>query len=399
MRVAFLGLGRMGAPMAAHVVRAGHDTTVWNRTVGRASDLVALGAHEAETVEQAVRDADVVVTMLFGPEAVREVLTEVAAHAPRGALVIECSTIGPDVATELGALLGARGLRLVDAPVAGTVKPATEGTLGVLAGGEPADFAASKPLLDLWGDPARVRHLGPLGSGSAMKLVINLTLGVAMTGIGEALRLAHDLGVDRTAALDVLQMGPLGFTTTQKRAMLDTSDFRSTTFSLDLMVKDLGLCLASAKNPLPAAEAALDSGQAAAAAGHGDEDFAALAGWVEHDRRFSPYFSVVVDCADPGRLAAFYSELLGLPVVWRAGAFVVIRPVKHGTAALIFQRVSDPGRGKSSAHIDLHIADLEAATAKAVELGGQRGEDVSDVGMSWRTMRDPEGHTFCLVPG
>lgn len=399
MRVAFLGLGRMGVPMAAHIVRAGHQTTVWNRTAGRAAELVALGAHETGSIAEAVADAEVVVTMLFGPEAVREVLGEVAVHAPSGSLVIECSTIGPDVATELGSLLGERGLRLVDAPVAGTVAPATEGTLGVLAGGSAEDFESARPLLELWGDPARVRHLGPLGAGSAMKLVINLTLGVAMTGIGEALRLAEDLGVDRSSALDVLQMGPLGVTTTQKRAMLDASDFSATAFSLDLMVKDLGLCLAAAENALPAAEAARDAGRAAAEAGHGDEDFAALAGWVERDRSPATYFSVVIDCADPGRLAAFYSELLGLPVVWRAGAFVVIRPVKRGTAALIFQHVSDPDRGKSSAHIDLHIADLEAATAKAVELGGQRGEDVTDVGMSWRTMRDPEGHTFCLVPG
>lgn len=398
MRVAFLGLGRMGVPMAAHVVRAGHDTTVWNRTPGKAAELLALGAREAGSVADAVRDAEVVVTMLFGPEAVREVLAEVAAHAPRGALVIESSTIGPDAARELGAQLAEHGLRLVDAPVAGTVAPATSGSLGVMAGGAAEDYAAAEPLLRLWGDPERVRHVGPLGAGSAMKLVINLTLGTAMVGLGEALRLSEDLGLDRAATLDVLQAGPLGFTTTQKRAMLDARDFGATSFSLDLMVKDLGLVLGAAKDPLPATEVALDAGKAAAAAGHGDEDFAALAGWVEADRRFTPYFSVVVDCADPGRLAAFYSELLGLPVVWREGAFVVIRPVKRGTAALIFQQVSDPDRGKSSAHIDLHIADLEAATAKAIELGGTRGDDVTDVGMSWRTMRDPEGHTFCLVP-
>lgn len=398
MRVAFLGLGRMGAPLATHVVRAGHQTTVWNRSPGKADGLVALGAREAGSVADAVRDAEVVVTMLFGPEAVRAVLAEVAEHAPAGTLVIESSTIGPDVAREVGAVLSERGIRIVDAPVVGSVAPATEGSLGVLVGGSPEDFAAARPLLTLWGDAERVRHLGPLGSGSAMKLVVNLTLGTAAVGIGEALRLSADLGLDRAATLDVLQTGPLAVTTTQKRAMLDARDFSATSFSLDLMVKDLELVLRAAKEPLPATELALDAGRAAAGAGHGDEDFAAIAGWVENDRRFTPYFSVVVDCADPGRLAAFYSELLGLPVVWREGAFVVIRPVRRGTAALIFQQVGDPDRGKSSAHIDLHVADLEAATAKALELGGSRGEDVTDVGMSWRTMRDPEGHTFCLVP-
>jgi 3-hydroxyisobutyrate dehydrogenase len=399
MRVAFLGLGRMGVLMAAHVVRAGHETTVWNRSPGRDADLVALGARSASSIEGAVREADVVITMLFGPEAVREVLTEVATAAPRGALVIDCSTIGPETARELGELLAEHGLRFVDAPVLGTTGPAREGTLGVVAGGSAADYAEAEPLLQLWGDPAKVRRVGEVGAGSAMKLVVNLTLGIAVQGIGEALVLAADLGLDRAAVLDALQLGPLGVTTTQKRAMLDARDYTDTMFSLDLVVKDLDLVLAAAKHGLPATTSALSSGRRAAAAGHGDHDFAALAGWVERTGgAHTPYFSVVVDCADPERLAAFYSELLDLPVVWRAGAFVVLRPVLRGTAALIFQRVPDPDRGKSTAHIDLHIADLEESTKRAVELGGAIGEDVTDVGISWRTMRDPEGNTFCLVP-
>src|SRR5688500_13218915 len=99
MRVAFLGLGRMGAPMAAHVVKAGHDVTVWNRTPKPGA---IEGADEAKTLAEAVSNAEAVVTMLFGPDAVREVLAEVAQAAPRGALVIESSTIGPAVAREVG---------------------------------------------------------------------------------------------------------------------------------------------------------------------------------------------------------------------------------------------------------------------------------------------------------
>ena len=272
MKVAFLGLGRMGTPMAAHVVRAGHDVTVWNRTP---KPGVVPGAREAATVPEAVDGAEVVVTMLFGPDAVREVLGQV----PDDAFVVECSTIGPVLARELGA----RFRRFVDAPVAGSVGPATEGTLGVLAGGTPEDYAAVEPLLHLWGDPAKVRHLGPVGSGSALKLVVNLTLGVAMAGIGEALRLAGDLGVDRATALDVIAMGPLGASVTTKRAMLDSGEFTPTGFSLDLMTKDLTLAVAAADGDLALTRAALAAAHDAINAGHGDDDYAALAGHVGYE--------------------------------------------------------------------------------------------------------------------
>lgn len=276
MRVAFLGLGRMGAAMAAHVARAGHDLTVWNRTPGRAAPLLDLGAREARTISEAVAGAEVVVTMLFGPDAVREVLDEVRQHAAEGTLVVESSTIGPAVAREV-----AHGLRFVDAPVVGSVQPATDGTLGVLAGGSADDFAAARPLLDLWGED--VRHLGPVGAGSAMKLVVNLTLGVAMGGIGEALRLAGDLGLDPKDALDVVAMGPLGKSVTTKRAMLDSGEFQPVGFSLDLMAKDLDLALHAADNDLALTRAALAAARDAIASGHGTDDYASLAGHIGYE--------------------------------------------------------------------------------------------------------------------
>ena len=275
MRVAFLGLGRMGAPMAAHVARAGHDLTVWNRTPGKAADLTTLGAREAKSVADAVEGAEAVVTMLFGPEAVREVLAEARPHLG-DALVIESSTIGPAVAREVG-----KGLRFVDAPVVGSVKPATDGTLGVLAGGTDEDYAAAEPLLALWGD--RVRHVGPVGSGSALKLVVNLTLGVAMGGIGEALRLAGDLGVDRTATLDALAMGPLAASVNTKRQMLEAGEFTPVGFSLDLMAKDLDLALRAADGDLALTRQALAAARDAVASGHGTDDYASLAGHIGYE--------------------------------------------------------------------------------------------------------------------
>src|ERR1700712_3640752 len=151
MRIAFLGLGRMGSAMAHHLLDAGHELTVWNRTSGKAGDLVEAGATEASTVGEAVGNAEVVVLMLFGPDSVRDVLKEVGESAAQGTLVLDSTTIGRDAAEEFGKLADGLGLPYVDAPVVGTTKPAQDGTLGVLVGATDEDFATVQPLLETWG--------------------------------------------------------------------------------------------------------------------------------------------------------------------------------------------------------------------------------------------------------
>lgn len=277
MKVAFLGLGRMGAPMAAHVVRAGHDVTVWNRTSGKAGDLVELGATEAKSVASAAAGAEVVVLMLFGPDAVRAVLEDVLDNAP-GALVLDASTVGPDAAHEFAKACHARGLRYVDAPVAGSVKPATDGTLGVFLGGADADVAVARELALLWGDPDRVRHVGGVGSASALKLCVNQGLGIMAAGAGEALRLGRDLGIDQSVLLDVLSSTAYGWYLGQKRPMVEADDFAGTTFSVDLMAKDLELAVTSADSDLEVTRACLDQAKRTLAAGHSGEDYAAITG-------------------------------------------------------------------------------------------------------------------------
>ena len=281
MDVAFLGLGRMGQAMARHVLTGGHRLTVWNRTPGKAGDLVTAGAQEARTVAEAVRSADAVVLMLFGPDSVRAVLPEVLDAAPEGVLVVDATTIGPDAAREFGALCRDRGARYVDAPVAGSVGPATEGTLGVLAGAAEEDWVEAEPLLHLWGDPARVRRIGPVGSGSALKLVVNQGIGVLAAGLGEALRLSTELGLDRQQVLDVLGTTAYGWTLNQKRSMLDAADYTGTQFSLDLLAKDLTLAVDAARDAeLDVTRSALSAARKALDAGHTGEDYAALIGHV-----------------------------------------------------------------------------------------------------------------------
>ena len=280
MRVAFLGLGRMGVLMAAHVLSAGHELVVWNRTPGRAADLVAAGATEASSPADAVAGADVAVLVLFGPDSVREVLPQVVRP---GLLVVDSTTIGPDAARELGRLAADAGARYADAPVAGSVGPARAGTLGVLVGCDEADWPDVEALVQLWGDPARVRRVGGIGAGSALKLVVNQGIGVLAAGLGEALRMGRDLGLDRTTVLDVLGGAMYGWTLGQKRSMLEAADYSGTEFSLDLLAKDLALALdvASRDGADPAVtRAALQHVQSALDAGHAGEDYAAVIGHV-----------------------------------------------------------------------------------------------------------------------
>ena len=286
MRVAFLGMGRMGVAMAGHVLAAGHELVIWNRTPGRGGPLLERGATGAGSVGEAVAGVDAVVLMLYGPPSVRDVLPELA-DAPAGALVVNCTTVAPGDAHEFARALSA--LRYVDAPVAGSVAPATEGTLGVLGGAAAPDWEDALPLLHAFSDPAKVRRVGAVGAGSAMKLCNNLALAFTIAGVGESLRLGRDLGLDRAALLDVLAGTPLGGMVAYKRPMLDAEDYREPTFSLDLLAKDIDLAVGAAESDLPVTAAIRQAAHDALDAGHSGEDFAALAGFLADEGRPDSY--------------------------------------------------------------------------------------------------------------
>lgn len=289
MRVAFLGLGRMGAAMAGHVLDAGHELVVWNRSAGRADDLVARGASEASSPREAATGADAVVLMLFGPDSVREVLPDLLAGTAKGTLVLNATTVGPQDARELAAACRDAGARYVDAPVAGSVGPATDGTLGILVGAGAADLEEVRPLLELWGDPGRIRHVGEVGAGSALKLCLNQGLGVVAAGVGESLRLGRDLGLDRTVLLDALGGAAYGWFLGQKRPMLEADDYGATTFSVELMAKDLELATRASDGDLAVTAAALQQARRAVDAGHSGEDYAVIAGHVADEGEADSY--------------------------------------------------------------------------------------------------------------
>lgn len=207
-KIAFLGLGHMGAPMARHLLAQGHALTVWNRTPDKAEALAAAGATVAATPAGAVRDADLVVTMLADQAALRAVsdalLSDSAALRP-GVHWIDTSTVGPDTVRALAARLP-EGVTLTDAPVMGSVDRAATGKLWVLAGGDPLPG----PVRELLNTLGEVTVCGPAGSGAALKLVlINAVVG----GVGlvaEALRLGQVLGLPQELVRAELARGPLG---------------------------------------------------------------------------------------------------------------------------------------------------------------------------------------------
>ncbi|MEV6752271.1 NAD(P)-dependent oxidoreductase [Streptomyces sp. NPDC051214] len=248
-KIAFLGLGHMGAPMARQLLAAGHPLTVWNRTAGKAEPLAGEGARLAAGPADAVRDADVVITMLAGPEAVRAVADAVVPELRAGVHWAEMSTVGPDVVRELAARVPA-GVTLVDAPVMGSTDKAAAGRLGILAGGA-AD--GIEHILARFGPVTRT---GPLGSGAALKLVVNSAVigGVAL--VAEAMRLADALGLDEETAKEALAGGPLG-------GAVNRAFATGVHFGSDLAVKDV--TLATEVTGLPVMEAVLGHYQAAAA--------------------------------------------------------------------------------------------------------------------------------------
>ena len=272
MKIAFCGLGRMGVPMAARLLDAGHELRAWNRTPGKAGSLLDAGATEAASPAEAAAGAEVVVTMLADPAAVEDVVSSASMQA--GTTLVEMSTIGPDAVRSLAGRLP-EGVDVLDAPVLGSIPQATEGTLKIFVGGDAEVFERHRPVLEAMGTP---RHLGPLGAGAAMKLVANSTLGALMTGLAEALALADGLGLDESDVLDILSESPIGVTAKGKRPLIESGVY-TPNFTLGLAAKDLRLVTEAAEAAgveLRVAAAARSWLERADEHGLGDLDYSAV---------------------------------------------------------------------------------------------------------------------------
>ena len=202
--IAFLGTGLMGRPMAARLLQAGYPLTAWNRTRAKAEALAAFGAQVAATAADAVREAEIVITMLEAGPIVAEVVAGVLTHLRPGALWIDMSSTRQSEAQQLHATLTARGVAFVDAPVSGGVLGAEAGTLAIMVGGDAGDFARAQPALQIMGRPTLV---GPAGTGQLAKLCNQLIVGGTLTIVAEALLLAQAGGADPAAVRTAIRGG------------------------------------------------------------------------------------------------------------------------------------------------------------------------------------------------
>ncbi len=287
--IAFIGLGNMGGPMAANLVKAGHKVTAFDLVAASRDQAKADGAAIAESSVSSVKGADVVVTMLPAGKHVISVWAEVIPSMAKGALIIDCSTIDVESAKQAHALAAKHGMLSIDAPVSGGTGGAKGATLTFMCGGEDKAFAAAKPVLENMGK--RIVHCGGAGAGQAAKICNNMILGISMIAVGEAFALAEKLGLSHQALFDVASTssgqcwaltsycpvpGPVPAS--------PANNGYKPGFASNLMVKDLTLAQDAAGATgaaTPLGKHAQEIYKAFDAAGHGGVDFSGI---IQHVR-------------------------------------------------------------------------------------------------------------------
>jgi 3-hydroxyisobutyrate dehydrogenase len=281
-RVGFIGLGRMGVPMAVNLARAGFDLAVWNRTRARCRPLEQEGARVAADPADLAAGVEVIVTMVADPAAAEAVyLGEHGAlqALPDGSTAIDMSTIGPNAVGRLAAAASARGIAFLDAPVSGSVSVAEAAQLTAMVGGPPEAFERVRPVLAAM--TAKQIYLGRSGSGATMKLAYNAMIALTNEAISEALVLTERAGIARADAYDVLAAGVLAspFLDYKRDAFLEP-DRQAVAFTTALMQKDLALALELGRTldvPMPATAASNEVLTLARRLGYGDGDLARVA--------------------------------------------------------------------------------------------------------------------------
>ena len=287
--IAFIGLGNMGGPMAANLVKAGHKVTAFDLVAASRDQAKSDGAAIADSAAASVKGADVVITMLPAGKHVISVWNEVVPSMAKGALIIDCSTIDVESAKQAHALAAKHGLASVDAPVSGGTGGAKNATLTFMCGGDDKAFAAAKPVLENMGK--KLVHCGGTGAGQAAKICNNMILAISMIGVGEAFVLAEKLGLSHQALFDVAS-------TSSGQCWAITSycpvpgpvptspannDYKPG-FAAALMVKDLTLAQDAARSSgaaTPLGKHAQEIYKAFDAAGNGGVDFSGI---IQHVR-------------------------------------------------------------------------------------------------------------------
>ncbi|MDP4507234.1 NAD(P)-dependent oxidoreductase [Nonomuraea turcica] len=282
MNIGFVGLGIMGSPMAANLLKTGHAVTGYDVSAERVDQLAGLGGKGASSVVDAVGGADVVITMLPDSPQVEEVAPLVIEYGRPNLLYIDMSTIKPETSRWVARQAAAVGVRALDAPVSGGERGAIDGTLSIMVGGAAEDAEAARPILSTLG--TTVVHVGPAGAGQTVKAANQLVVGGIYGLVAEAIVLLEASGVDPAGGLDVLAGGLAGSRILElKRHTMVKREF-APGFRIDLHHKDMGIALAAAREAgvsLPLTGQVAQLVAAARAQGHGSLDHSALLKVVE----------------------------------------------------------------------------------------------------------------------
>ena len=272
MKIAFLGTGRMGSELARHVMKS-HEVTVWNRTAQRAQPLVEEGAQLADSPAAAVDGAEVIITSLFGPDDIREVVIS-QNLIPQGVTWIDTTTVSPEAAREFAAAVDS----YVHAPVVGSLIPARNGELGVYVG--TPDDQRREVALEIarpWAGENKLIGVDSAAKAATGKLLANLALSVTAQGVLEALALGEAEGLGEEETLKMLDITGLAFMKNMKAPfILGERETAPGDFTVDALCKDSKLMVDTAKQDLPAVQAAIKNFEHQQELGHGDEDFSSI---------------------------------------------------------------------------------------------------------------------------
>lgn len=279
-RIGFIGLGNMGHPMAKNLEKAGFPLSVYNRSPEKAEDFKTKSI-VCSSVSDLVKNSDIIFTMLTNDDAVKEVYKEMVTLPLTGKLFIDMSTISPQASVKIADAITIKEASFIDAPVAGSTKPAAEGTLIIMAGGTEKDLDRSMPYLQKLGKT--IKHLGENGKGIAAKLSVNYFLAGIYQGLAETVLFADKLGIERTEMLEIINESASGSGATKVKTPLLTADHYEPAFALDLMLKDI-LLAKEAGADFPLSKTLIETYQSAHDAGFGKDDVIGIINYLKKNK-------------------------------------------------------------------------------------------------------------------
>jgi len=277
-KIGFIGLGNMGHPMAKNLEKAGFQLSVYNRSIDKAEDFKEKST-VYDNVSELVENSDIIFTMLTNDDAVKSVYEEVFTLNIAEKLFVDMSTISPEQSTKIANAVKIKEASFIDAPVAGSTKPAADGTLIIMAGAEEKDLKRALPYLEKLGK--QIKHLGENGKGIAAKLSVNYFISIIYQGLAETILLSDKLGIDRKDMLEIINESASGSGATKVKTPLLTEDNYKPAFALDLMLKDI-LLAKNAGADFPLSQILIETYQEAHNEGFGKDDVMGIINYLKN---------------------------------------------------------------------------------------------------------------------